>query len=203
LPLLKSRVSVSKYQYQESKSVHIGFDTAAGAIVPFAQEEVVSTFIEGIDPDHEQIFRKYLRKLFDRYPEIILDRIPQINDEDRANLLKILKEAGATAIEEFAEDMSKGRKERYVDPIIHNVSNLPLEELAIMAETLVNITAFKRRVSIELETVGGPIDVAVVSKKDGFIWIKRKHYFDPRLNQHFFANYFRDNSAVKEDMHNE
>jgi hypothetical protein len=29
--------------------------------------------------------------------------------------------------------------------------------------------------------------VAVISKNDGFIWIKRKHYFDPKLNPRFFA----------------
>ncbi len=37
------------------------------------------------------------------------------------------------------------------------------------------------------ESVGGPIDVAVISKADGFIWIKRKHYFDPALNPRFLA----------------
>jgi hypothetical protein len=34
--------------------------------------------------------------------------------------------------------------------------------------------------------VGGSVDVAVISKKDGFIWIKRKHYFQPDKNYHFF-----------------
>ena len=38
------------------------------------------------------------------------------------------------------------------------------------------------------ETVGGPIDVALISKGDGLIWIKRKHYFAPELNQQFFHN---------------
>jgi hypothetical protein len=48
--------------------------------------------------------------------------------------------------------------------------------------------------------VGGPIDVAVISKGDGFVWIKRKHYFKPELNPGFFANYFREN---KEEPINE
>ncbi len=61
-----------------------------------------------------------------------------------------------------------------------------------MAEALVNITSLKRRVSVEAETVGGPIDVAVISKGDGFIWIKRKHYFDAKENPYFFNNYFRE-----------
>ena len=56
-----------------------------------------------------------------------------------------------------------------------------------MAEALVNLTSLKRRVSMEEESVGGPIDVAVISKGDGFIWIKRKHYFDPSFNRDYFA----------------
>ena len=44
---------------------------------------------------------------------------------------------------------------------------------------------------MDSETVGGPIDVAVISKGDGFIWIKRKHYFDPKLNPHFMAKYLK------------
>jgi len=50
----------------------------------------------------------------------------------------------------------------------------------------------KRRWSLEWETVGGPIDVAVISKGDGFIWIKRKHYLRPELNPQFFEKYFKD-----------
>jgi hypothetical protein len=42
------------------------------------------------------------------------------------------------------------------------------------------------------ESVGGPVDVAVISKGDGFIWIKRKHYFSPDLNSQFFNNYNND-----------
>lgn len=62
------------------------------------------------------------------------------------------------------------------------VEFLPKEELAEMAESLVSLTSLRYRMSTEDDTVGGPIDVAVISKGDGFIWIKRKHYFDPKLN---------------------
>lgn len=68
-----------------------------------------------------------------------------------------------------------------------------------MAESLVNLTSFKRKISLDAETVGGPIDVAVISKGDGFIWIKRKHYFKPELNPGFFANYFRENREEQEN----
>ena len=42
-----------------------------------------------------------------------------------------------------------------------------------------------------LETVGGPIDVAVISKGDGFIWVNRKHYFEPDKNPQFFSRFQR------------
>jgi hypothetical protein len=79
----------------------------------------------------------------------------------------------------------------HIAPIIDIVGMLPKDELAEMAESLVNLTSFKRRVTPQAETVGGPIDVAVISRGDGFIWIKRKHYFDTKLNPHFLANYYR------------
>jgi hypothetical protein len=62
---------------------------------------------------------------------------------------------------------------------------IPKDELASVARTLVNLTSFMRHVSSGIETVGGPVDVAVISKKDGFIWIDRKHYFDISKNIHF------------------
>lgn len=37
--------------------------------------------------------------------------------------------------------------------------------------------------------VGDIVDVAVISKKDGFVWIKRKHYFNSELNPQFFRRY--------------
>ena len=47
--------------------------------------------------------------------------------------------------------------------------------------------SLKERVTQPTESVGGAIDVAVISKGDGFIWIKRKRYFDPDLNLRFIA----------------
>ncbi|MHB1751682.1 MAG: hypothetical protein ACYCTF_03080 [Acidiferrobacter sp.] len=44
-----------------------------------------------------------------------------------------------------------------------------------MAESLVNLTAFLMRMTAnEEQTVSEPIDVALLSKGDGFIWVKHK-----------------------------
>ena len=51
----------------------------------------------------------------------------------------------------------------------------PLVDLACIADALVSLTAFLMRMSADkTETVTGPIDVALLSKGDGFVWVKHK-----------------------------
>ena len=78
------------------------------------------------------------------------------------------------------------RCEEFTLPITKTIQSLPNKELGGMAEAMVSLTFLKRRVSLELETVGGPVDVAIISKGDGFIWQKRKHYFDASLKPDYF-----------------
>lgn len=66
------------------------------------------------------------------------------------------------------------------------VAMMPKMELIELAEALVSITAIERKATPDEGTVGGPIDVAFVTKHEGFVWIKRKHYFDPALNPRYF-----------------
>ena len=77
----------------------------------------------------------------------------------------------------------------FSNPVLEAVRFFTPIEMANMAETLVDLESFRNQVTLRSEIVGGPIDVAVITKGDGFIWIKRKHYFQPELNHQFFYNY--------------
>jgi hypothetical protein len=90
----------------------------------------------------------------------------------------------------FRERAQDFQQRYHFQPVIAALAHAPKEELADLAESLVHLTSLKRRVALETETVGGPIDVAVISKGDGFIWLKRKHYFKPELNPYFIATYY-------------
>jgi hypothetical protein len=71
-------------------------------------------------------------------------------------------------------------------PLARVIGALPVAEMATLGRTLVELESLKERVTQETESVGGPIDVAAISRHDGFIWIDRKHYFRPELNPRFF-----------------
>ena len=77
-------------------------------------------------------------------------------------------------------------KTEHEQPIVESIASLPKEELSDLAESLINITSLKRKVQSDLETVGGPVDVAIITLGDGFIWTKRKKYFENELNPQFF-----------------
>ncbi|MDD5085742.1 MAG: hypothetical protein PHE61_06845 [Candidatus Omnitrophica bacterium] len=180
----------NKLKYTEHTSESISFDNDA-AIIPFAQREMVDTFIEGIDPSLERFSIAYLNKIFVNYPESLLKAILLKDEKDREKILNKLKEASKQIFDDYSDKVKAYKTNIHIVPIVKIVAILPKDELASMAEALVNLTSFKRRVTMDAETVGGPIDVAVISKGDGFVWIKRKHYFKAELNHHFFTNYYR------------
>ena len=178
-------------KYQEYISKKVDFKRSS-SIIAFAQRKMVATFMEGIDPDLRGHIEGYLSGIFDKYPEIIAENIKILDDNEKRLLKGKLKGVSNKIFKDYQEHVQTYRRKNYVDPVTRVVSVLPKDELAAMAESLVNLTIFKLKVTMESETVGGPIDVALISKGDGFIWIKRKHYFKAELNPQFFANYYKE-----------
>lgn len=184
-------ITNNKLKYKEVLSKEIDFETEA-RIIPFAQHEMVVTFMEGIDPYLQDHIEGYLSEIFEKYPEIIVENIEGYDDNEKRLLKEKLKTVSTRIFADYQEHVEAYRNKNYVDPVMSVVAMLPKDELATMAETLVNLTSFKRKVAMGSETVGGPIDVAIISKGDGFVWIKRKYYFKAELNPQFFANYYKE-----------
>jgi hypothetical protein len=62
------------------------------------------------------------------------------------------------------------------------VPAMPLQDAIDLAEFLVDLTIKFSRFMPGAPTVGGAIEIAAISKHEGFRWIKRKYYFDRELN---------------------
>ncbi|MDX0426876.1 hypothetical protein BMJ21_22855 [Sinorhizobium medicae] len=80
--------------------------------------------------------------------------------------------------------LEQARENHYV-PLRNVIGFLPVDEMAGLAETLINLQSLKEKVTKPSETVGGPVDVAVITKHEGLVWIKRKHFFDSELNSRY------------------
>lgn len=59
---------------------------------------------------------------------------------------------------------------------------MPIQDAVDLAEFLVRVTIGFVRFCPGHPTVGGPIEIAAVTKHEGFKWVQRKHYFDADVN---------------------
>jgi hypothetical protein len=158
-----------------------------GAILAFAQQDVVDAFMRGIDARVENLLKTGIAGNW----RALEEGIRKLKGVSRVTRDKILALIQGFKGEDVFDKIDEDQHRQLVNPVVEAVAALPKDELAAMAESLVNLTVFRRKFSLDQETVGGPIDVAVISKWDGFIWIRRKHYFNKELNPHFVAQYFR------------
>ncbi|MDY0256016.1 hypothetical protein [Gudongella oleilytica] len=160
---------------RDDSTVNVINNKNAATIIPFAQDDVISTFMTGIDQELQ-------KNILDT---IVKYEVDSCNNEKCIDGLK----------NEIKQKIDSWSRRVHINPIMETVEIAPKEELAQMAETLVNLTSFRRKLSMDAfsQSVGGPIDVALITKGDGFIWMKRKHYFDVNKNHHFIQNYFKNN----------
>ncbi|WP_407356761.1 hypothetical protein [Methanolobus sp. WCC5] len=177
----------NKLKYELDKQETISSDKSV-VISPFAQREMVDMFMRGIDSSIFEFSVSFL-------DEAVMGLIEHFKENDCVNIDSAeytkLNEHAQMLVKDYITKMQQIQDENYTSPITNVVSMLPKDELASMAESLINLTSFKRKISLDSETVGGPIDVAIISKGDGLIWIKRKHYFKSELNPQYFINKYK------------
>ena len=160
-------------------------------IIPFAQRDVVDAFLTGFNLEIAEDLKEFFGKTIAEYPNKILNPLKQNKKLKKGNLkiikneIKNIEKENEGILEKFSELILKSVDESYF-PILMSIGALPKEELANMCESLIHITSLKSKVSYGLDSVGGDVDVAIISKGDGFIWAKRKHYFNSDLNIQFF-----------------
>jgi len=148
---------------------------------------VINTILSGVDPVLEDVYLENFRLFFTKYNEEILTALGSSNPD----LSKKIKEFDTMdLLKGYQKKNQETKMTNYIKPLMNAVSTLSKADLAEMAESLIYLTYLKRRITFAEESVGGPVDVAIISKGDGFVWIKRKLYFKPELNQQFLDNYF-------------
>ena len=165
-------------------------------ITPLAQTDVMQTFLFGINDS-------FINDIGKELPRQIQSGVNSIDDTFFAeNKKRLVQQELSRITSNVINQIVQKAQQQYLFPITQSVATLPIEELALLAESMINITSLRRKVALDnnIGTVGGPIDVAIISKCDGFIWLKRKHYFDRAYNpQYFYSHYMLSES---EDINN-
>ncbi|MCW9408927.1 hypothetical protein N5I62_03985 [Klebsiella quasipneumoniae] len=156
-------------------------------ITPFAQDDEVHTFMKGCSKGIINCVHESLEISFNNLKVEVVNMLTYQNTSyNRVDIESAFDAVILPQINNAKFMVENHAVQNHVNKVLSILDSLAKVDLGYMAESLVNLTAFKRKVSNDSDSVGGPIDVAVLSKGDGFVWLKRKHYFDKDLNYKFF-----------------
>ena len=178
-----------KFLFDEITNNEVG--EKAVIFAPLAQTDVIESFFTSIGMATENHLKMFFYNIMEGYNNNLKELIKSeedISQEDIERIISILDKVQNkhpdlnNSFESFIDDIKRNNRK----PILRSIQFLPKDELSNLAESLINLTSLKRKVQDGLETVGGDVDVAIITKGDGFIWTKRKHYFKPELNPHYF-----------------
>ena len=146
------------------------------AICPFAQDDVIRSVLRGIHTDWSGdaggVFRRIVNPNFG-------DVFGSFYDEDDpgGEFRKMLAEVETDDLHHqfYKEGMRLlDKNQREWEKLLKDSD---LESLASLADCLIDLTGFQRILTFSPEGVGGPVDVAVISKNAGFTWLRRKSWY--------------------------
>jgi hypothetical protein len=171
-------------------SKHIAIPTSEFAIthdVParlasFAQTAMSDTFSLGVSQD---VYLSVMSTLSDRLGNFARKMIADSGGDVAA--IPNFDEVVARARHQMGDDILERAQREHALPLRRVLGVLPVDEMAELAETLINLQALKEKVTKSSETVGGPVDVAIITKSEGLVWVKRKHFFDIGLNSRYLV----------------
>ena len=94
-----------KYKKDEEQSTKINFENDA-IIIPFAQKEMVATFMTGVDPSYQIAIEKDLQQLFASYPQTLVDGIDKLSQEEKKELQLKLETVSNDIYSEYIKVLS-------------------------------------------------------------------------------------------------
>lgn len=148
-----------------------------GGIMPFAQSDVVKELISGIDPGLKNTITQQASNIINKLDQYIDSFYPS------DNRMQDFKNSINSIVQQRYSYFTNYIKNNYSDPIVDFVESLSLNEMGKMAQTLVNLTSFRRKYAGDIRTVGGLTKVLLISKANGPVWfnegrVNENDYFE-------------------------
>jgi hypothetical protein len=158
---------------------------------PFGQSDEVKSFLDGVHPrmreTMEQVWHEFTTELAQLAPGVaqgcireLMGAAPfELTAEQNEELSSRFREAMLSLWHVYESALLTravpASLDQFREPVAQTVPTVPRQTLVQVAEDLVRLTITRQRVSADdAETVGGDIDVAVISRSEGFVWARRR-----------------------------
>lgn len=144
-------------------------------ITLFADSEVTYAFLRGIELDLEARIYGTMHAM----SHTLVDQVVNsFTDVDPAQRESVRRQFHSQQVPQFVrrchDVISEYQQQTYINPMLSVLEIATRQDLAETAHELVALNIFKKRIMAQKQTVGGAIDVAVISRDGGFTWWKRQ-----------------------------
>ena len=163
------------YSVKPDDIIHISDDKPV-AICPFAQKDVIKSLLRGIHAEWSASVMDSLGSMTnvffsDVFVPSMEDGVPGSDFFD-----KIIEVETKDLQDNFVKEARRmlDRNQREWEKALEKYD---LEEMAALADSLINLTGFHRVLTFSQEGVGGLVDIGVISKNEGFTWLRRKSWY--------------------------
>ena len=144
--------------------------TADGGPVvqPFAQDRMIKTFLTGMDGYLRMFLFGETLKLSSHVVSDLIGSAPGLSDDQRARLFSDYSEHNLSqALQAFFGAIDQYQFAAHTAPILRAIQTLPKKELGETAASLIKLNSFQQKVMNAVETVGGPISLATITRNEG------------------------------------
>ncbi len=137
----------------------------------FADSEVTNAFIRGIDFNLERRLYGGFRMMMHGLVDQVIGAFPAAEAGQRESVRSRFQgDFVPRYFDAFRKMMLDYQQQAFINPVLRVMEIASRKELADTARELVGLNIFKKRISAQKETVGGAVDVAVISRDGGFQW---------------------------------
>lgn len=158
-------INKSKLQWQLSGSANISGEQESN-IFTSGQSDIIDAIELGIQNERIGVIRK-------RFQTLIEDLLTQ-------NLLdSLIGKIDYPAIRQEVADLIRESGKEHLHQHLEAIKQFDLQKMACLAENLIKATELHRKITFRQEGVGGLIDLAVITREDGFQWLNRKSWYEP------------------------
>ena len=158
--------------------------SAAAFLKPFAQQSEIQNTLNGFHKDLGFLYEK------NEFPAFLSNNIVENIKLEMADIEgigpRLMDRIDDAFADHITEDMHLYITDKLGDAVVNHgwikrrarfrnvVRGLPMKEMETFAKTLVELQAEITHYSSRVKGVGGNIDVARITKEEGFVWVNRQ-----------------------------
>lgn len=148
------------------KNMTVITDSQQSAIFSDGMPYIINAIQNGIQEER-------IEPIASQIPGVIKDILYQ------AELFEQAERINMEMVSNKAQELIRQSKTKHHQQWLKAIKDYSLQQMAALAENLIKATELHRKITFQQENVGGLVDLALITRNDGFQWLNRKSWYEP------------------------